>query len=197
MPEAWCAIPGRMESTFLRRKPYPSVAPARVQRSGSCATLGFEDERMATRHDRESLLHVVLDARHSPHDPLPRATTMSFASGRRCTRPVTACTRTGSKSGWSASRLHGAPSLGLDESARSRGWENLVARRAPFLRRTGENHFQATIPARLEGVHLETFLTTDQPRGARIHPRGGGRDDVQPPHPPALQHQAAASWRER
>jgi carboxypeptidase Taq len=54
------------------------------------------------------------------------------------------------------SPLAGAPSLGLNES-QSRTWENLVGRSRPFWSHWYE-HLQATFPAELGDVDLESFL---------------------------------------
>ena len=98
-----------------------------------CTSFSNRDVRLTTRYSR----------------------TTSNRSGRACTRPVTASTRTESLEP-DAHPARGAPSLGMNES-QSRTWENLVGRSAPFWTHWYEP-LQKTFPASLGSVELDDFM---------------------------------------
>ena len=87
------------------------------------------------------------------------------------------------------SPLHGAPSLGINES-QSRTWENLVGRCRPFW-----EHWYGPLQERFPRAprrRARHVRPRDQPRRARADPRRRRRDDLQPPHHPPLRARAGA-----
>ena len=85
----------------------------------------------------------------------------------------------------------GAPvSLGIHES-QSRLWENLVGRSRPFCRWVLPSLREHLGPA-LGAIDAEAPLPGGQLRPALADPRQRRRDDLQPPHRPALRARAGA-----
>ena len=78
-------------------------------------------------------------------------------------------------------------SLGVHES-QSRLWENLVGRSRAFWTYCFPK-LQQAFPDVLP-TWTRTLLPRDQPREALVHPRRGGRGDLQPAHHPALRARA-------
>ena len=86
----------------------------------------------------------------------------------------------------------GAPvSLGIHES-QSRLWENLVGPLAPVLRLGAADACASTLGPALGGDRRRGALPRGQLRPALADPRRRRRDDLQPPHHPALRARAGA-----
>ena len=166
----------------------PAGAPARV-RGADPRDARLRGRRVATRHDRAPVLHVVLDARRPPHDALPRAghrvALVDDARGRP--RPVRARDLEVARAHPARRRARRSASTSR-RAARGRTSSGAAA---PFWSYWYEP-LQATFPDQLGDVDLETFLAAINRAEPGLHPRRGGRDDVQPPHHPALRHRAAA-----
>ena len=112
---------------------------------------------------------------------------------RRCTSSATASTRRASRARLTRSPLGSPVSLGVHES-QSRLWENLVGRSRPFCA-WALPQLAAELPGGLRRRHPRRPLPRRQPRLAQPDPRRGRRDDLQPPHHPALPARAGADRR--
>ena len=118
------------------------------------------------------------------------STTSPSPCTRRCTSSGTGCTRRRRRASCSARRSTTRSSLGIHES-QSRTWENMIGRSRPFCAWLLPR-LTHSLPGAVDGARRDRALPRRQHRPAVAHPHRGRRDDLQPPHHPALRARAGA-----
>ena len=168
--------------------PY-AVEDQRARGDGHPRGRRLRPRRLAARRRAAPVRAAHRAGRRPHHHPLRPARLHRRLLRRRCTSSATGSTRTDP----GAARPQPARrpvSLGVHES-QSRLWENLVGRSRPFCA-WALPRLAAHLPGRLDGMTRRRALPRRQRRAPQPHPRRGRRDDLQPPHRPALRARARA-----